>query len=152
MSEKDNISDKELRAQAPLLFTIKKQEIKIPQGYFESLPDKVLERIEEVEELKVAQMEEPKRSNLFVWAIAAGIAAIAGMFIINGSYESNEELVIASDLEINLEEDMEYLLEIDEEIIIESYLAVETSTELNEDIEFLIDEDFEYEDYLNIDL
>jgi hypothetical protein len=152
MSERDNISDKELKDIAPLLFGMEKEELKAPIGYFDSLADRVLAQVEKEEGAVVVEISRPMPSKIFTWAIAAGIAAIAGIFIVSSDATSVSEFNLLADLEISVEEDIDYLLEIDEEMIMDTYLAEGTIETESEDINYLMDEDFDYEDYINVDL
>ena len=150
MSNKENISDKELKQEAPLLFSLERKQIEAPEGYFDNLPDKVMASLE----TPIRQM--PKRSSSIgiLWKVAAGIALIVGMYFLLSSEEQplgNE--LSSQELQIDIEQDMEYLLEIEDELLYD--LLAEQSPSLEEEeiderIEFLMEEEVELDEIINI--
>lgn len=152
MSQKDNISDKYLREEAPILFGLERKALKTPDGYFDKLADEVLAKVEEQETASVVDLNKARPAKAYIWAMAAGIAVITGLFIIGSNDSDLSEENLLADMEVSIEEDVDYLLEIDEETIIETYLAEVSSESESEEIEYLMDEDFDYEDYINVDL
>jgi hypothetical protein len=149
MSKKEHISDEELKREAPLLFSLERKQIEAPEGYFDELPDKVMTSLD----APIRQM--PKRSSSIgsLWKVAAGIALLIGMYFLLSPVEQplgNE--LSAQELHINVEQDMDYLLEIEDDILYD--LLAEQSPLLEEDeiderIEFLMDEEIELEDIVD---
>ncbi|NND93463.1 MAG: hypothetical protein HKN45_01280 [Flavobacteriales bacterium] len=153
MSDKHHISEDELAKQAPILFGLPKQKkIVAPAGYFESLSERVLQKVKSKDQAELYDIQEGAKPSALLWAVAAGIAVLVGLFLINGDYSSSSTTDYFTDLSIDLDLDLEYLMEFEEDIILETYLAEEIGENDTEDIQFLMDEDFDYEDYINVDL
>lgn len=149
MSDRPNISDKELQDSAPLLFGMEKKRLEAPDGYFDSLADQVFSRIEE--EAPVVKLKSRSSSAPFRFSIAAGLAALIGLFIVSDTGIPNTESGLqATEVNIDFEEDMDYLLAIEDEILIEIYAESEEDTD--EMIDFILDEGIDYEELLNVDL
>jgi hypothetical protein len=153
MHENDQHEEEYLKEMAPILFG-KKHEPRqdAPQGYFEALPEKVLQRI---------AAEKPTKGRIFQLinfrnlAIAAGFALVlaALSFLQNYSNERNETHVQVSYAEIDFSDDatMDVLAEmIDSDIVYASALSADQYTwEINEDIDDLDIVDFISEEGLS---
>ena len=147
MSEKDHISDENLKQEFPILFDQKKKDhFEVPDGYFESLPSKIIERIESSESGKVIALN---RSKNWIMA-AAGIAAILilAMLLLN---PSTNHLNVEDDLLSleNIEIPEDYILDFEEDLIIEVLYSGDNTTYEEEDpyIQFL-EEEFETEELI----
>ncbi len=150
MSENKHISDKELKDSAPTLFGMTKTNVEAPKGYFESLADEVMVRIDK-DDTPVIPLTRKNKSNLFLYAAAAGAAVLMGLFIFNGTNTSDlDPLLSFSRFEVEYEQDLDYLLAIDEDIVMEVYAEMDTDSDA--EIEFLLDEGMDYDDFLNLDL
>ncbi|NNC83947.1 MAG: hypothetical protein HKN79_10245 [Flavobacteriales bacterium] len=150
MSQKDNIHDSDLEKEAPILFSIPKKKHTAPEGYFESLADRVMER-----KRKLPAETKPIQTLTWMkWAVAAGVAVLMGLFLVewNGHSEITDAEAIARSVEVDLVEDMDYLLAIDEDIVMEIYLEDPSEESENDEIDFLMDEGVEYEELLNTDI
>lgn len=142
MSDKKYISDEQLKKDFPLLFSRSFEEgIEAPDGYFQDLPGKVIERIKTENETKTIPIKRNYISRNIVLITSIAAVLIFGIFIINrGSdpqFTEDQKLTFTS-LEIS-EISEDFLAELDEDIVMEALLS--------EDME-LIDPDEEYTDYI----
>ncbi len=149
MSNKENISDKELEKQAPLLFGLEKKDCEAPESYFEHLSNDIISKLE----APIHQLPKSVLQN-HVWKIAAGIALLLGSyFLLNPSSQGPMNGLIVDTVQVDLEQDMDYLLEIEDDIIysvLAEQLPVELEEELDPRIEYLMEEEIELEEIINL--
>ena len=149
MSNKENISEKELEQQAPVLFDLDKAELSAPAGYFEGLSSDIISKLE----TPLHQLSDWSNKP-YLWKVAAGISILFGLYFLlqpPASHPSKE--LTAEGIEINLDEDMDYLLEIEDEIIYDmlaEQLLFEYEETLDPRIEYLLEEDIELDDIINL--
>ncbi len=94
----DRIEEEDL---APTLFGIeKKNNFKIPEGYFDQLPEKIAENLQDNKETKVIPLQQ--RSTLRILSTISGIAAavIMGFFIFQS--DKGEAVILEQDSFANL--------------------------------------------------
>jgi hypothetical protein len=145
----DHISADELKREAPLLSKMEKKEIQEPQGYFEALPDQVLTKLD-------APIHEIYKASIwsYVWKVAAGIALLLGLyFLMQPSTELEQSQLSTNTVEINIESDLDYLLEIEDEIfydVLAEHVDYSAEEELDARIEFLMEEEFELDEIINL--
>ena len=148
MSNKADISDEELRKKFPLLFGRNKEEsFEVPDGYFDSLPKNVIDKIIAEEQGRVVSINQ----NRFKWVYAAaGVAAILiiGFLLFSpvGTSDFSEEQLVSLE---NVEIPMDYVVDFDEDLILE-VLYAETNgndEEVDPYIQYL-EEEFETEELI----
>ena len=149
MSNMDHISAEEMKQDAPLLSQVKKKEIEEPQGYFDELSDEVLTKLNApVHEIyKVSTWS-------YAWKIAAGIFLLVGLFFLfKPSIENPTTLLSSNEIEIDIDSDLDYLLEIEDDIFYDALAEYEDNSEeedIDARIEFLLEEDFDLDDIINL--
>ena len=149
MSNKENISDKELKQEAPLLFSQERKQTEAPEGYFDELADKVMASLE----TPIRQLPVRPSSLGNLWKVAAGIAMVVGMyFLLNPEKQPVANELSSQELQFDIKQDMEFLLEIEDEILY-NLLAEQSSSleeeEIDERIEFLMEEEIELDDIVD---
>ena len=139
MNEKEHISDDDLKKEFPLLFGIEKQEnFEVPEGYFDNLSAEIISKIKTQEETKVIPLN---KGVIFKrMATIASLAAVLaiGIFFFIPSEKQTMELAF-TDEEVALFTEG-FVVEMDDDLFYEALYS--------EDME-LIENDFEYEDFLN---
>jgi len=147
----DHISDKELKKQFPLLFGQKKEELlSAPEGYFETLPIEILEKIEAEEKGRIIEMK-PTFSwrKAMVYTSAAAVLVLGLTFFLRqGPNEVENTLAFTLEEQSFISEDM--ISEFDEDIFLEAMYSDEfeliaVEDDLEEILEEIDIEDFIYE-------
>ncbi|MDA0974072.1 MAG: hypothetical protein O2867_10110 [Bacteroidetes bacterium] len=130
MNEREDITEI-----APLLSSIEKRKVEVPEGFLESLEEKILREIQ-----PKARVIAFKPSAFFY--MAAGIALVMGLFwFLRPESNSPEQTVDLNALVSQLSiEEIDSFVMMDEYLIEEVYLE-KTGTTTSPEIEYLIDDD-----------
>jgi uncharacterized membrane protein YvbJ len=147
MSENNSHTDKEIQNLAPTLFSLKKENMAAPEGYFEGMGDEVMEKIHGSH---TTEQEPIKKKSRLVWAIAASLVILLGITALM-QQSAVEPIQITEEFEPDLTEDEDYLLAFDESLIIDAYLdEMDELDNIQEAyIDYLMEDELELDDLIS---
>ena len=153
MSNKEHISDEELKREFPLLFSQKKgEDLEAPNGYFETLPSQVMQKIGADEGTKVIPIQRNKRLRSLAVLTAIAASFLIGVFFWGGETvlpKSKENFLVFTSMEIaEINEDI--IADIDEDLIFEALLSddMDQIEENEEYIDYIYENDIDIEEII----
>lgn len=144
MKENELNNEEDLARIAPILNTIKKQGLDVPEAYFSEFPEKIMKKIND--DHRVININ--RKKIILKWSIAASILLFIGIGMYLASYNIQPIQNIEANQVDNISVEEIYLEEIDEEDIIE--FANDDTKKINIDSLQNLHEEFDENDLIEL--
>lgn len=129
---------------APLLHKSGKLDFQAPEGYFDDLSDRVLEKAK-IQPI-FSETSSQRSTGLIYWAAAAGIAVLIGFMIFTKNGTLDEGAFIAGYSSVD-----DYLISEDEGELMEAYVEYMPAEEESIEMDYLMETDEEWIEDLYIE-